>query len=673
MTDDLTEAAFFAAKNGSTEILHRLLAEGIIPISIVDKDKCTLLIRAVEGNHLETVQMLLEYVPDNVLNAKNRYGKTALHYAYSIGSRELVETLLLEDVDLFARDNYHRTAFDDGMERGYRALVTNSLAAYCYAVLPEPIEPPGYMSSTSTTITVSIRPNPSTLNIDDSDDPCRVLGYFVQVAKVSDDELAGNVSVPVRRWAISHPCFPTTTYKAKHLAPDSTYVFRICATNAFGRSPYSAESAYMSTQVYGGSRDSRATTQSSIPTPSSPDTDSIDSTATPNNLSDDSDTANDIELERNDTAVRDAASGIAVQASRASIQQDNHANPGTSMFWGDRVSRTTTSGATREGTRHSTRDSDAPMNTSAISSSRDRLHSSPESSHARTFRTTPSGIRASLPSSQRTQPSRVSSTSQTTTDNAVTRAGSSTHDTARDSGTSGTAASSNASSPSRRESRESSQWRARSTQSPQETQSTAHMLPSLTQGRARSDPYYQYSDVTTNAGVMDSTLASMLNRMSHHTEASSMGRPYDLVELANLQTELHDAKLLIEAFQADSESMAKQIQTLQEKLNIYKGKASSIDKMTLSEINETIPVLQATLENLQARKKKLEESGKEAGNVCVICLDAPKTVLVTPCNHVCFCEDCAELFDPKTQADGEEQQFCPICRTQIQGTLKIYL
>ena len=51
---------------------------------------------------------------------------------------------------------------------------------------------------------------------------------------------------------------------------------------------------------------------------------------------------------------------------------------------------------------------------------------------------------------------------------------------------------------------------------------------------------------------------------------------------------------------------------------------------------------------------------------CVVCFDAPKDHILVPCYHLCVCEACANLL---TQMD---KPTCPICRTAIQHTNKVF-
>jgi len=58
------------------------------------------------------------------------------------------------------------------------------------------------------------------------------------------------------------------------------------------------------------------------------------------------------------------------------------------------------------------------------------------------------------------------------------------------------------------------------------------------------------------------------------------------------------------------------------------------------------------------RKKRAATAEYESGgNECVVCLDAPKAVVLVPCGHKCLCEACAERI-----LVGEP---CPVCRVVV--------
>ena len=63
-----------------------------------------------------------------------------------------------------------------------------------------------------------------------------------------------------------------------------------------------------------------------------------------------------------------------------------------------------------------------------------------------------------------------------------------------------------------------------------------------------------------------------------------------------------------------------------------------------------------------ARKREREGEGVEA-ELCSICLDTPRSHVFTPCGHMTACGACAVRF---------RKQPCPICRTKVQATVKLF-
>jgi len=47
---------------------------------------------------------------------------------------------------------------------------------------------------------------------------------------------------------------------------------------------------------------------------------------------------------------------------------------------------------------------------------------------------------------------------------------------------------------------------------------------------------------------------------------------------------------------------------------------------------------------------------------CIVCMDAPRQILLTPCNHVDVCESCSEKIER-----------CPSCRTPIETRSRVFL
>jgi hypothetical protein len=66
---------------------------------------------------------------------------------------------------------------------------------------------------------------------------------------------------------------------------------------------------------------------------------------------------------------------------------------------------------------------------------------------------------------------------------------------------------------------------------------------------------------------------------------------------------------------------------------------------------------------IKEKEEQLSEiSSEKDENLCVICLDNKKNIVLVPCGHVCICDSCKE----------KNIKDCPICRTKIENMIKAY-
>lgn len=80
------------------------------------------------------------------------------------------------------------------------------------------------------------------------------------------------------------------------------------------------------------------------------------------------------------------------------------------------------------------------------------------------------------------------------------------------------------------------------------------------------------------------------------------------------------------------------------------------------DINDGAP--HGDVENLQ---KQLQcERDK---NLCVVCQDQPKKVLLLPCRHMCICLACANYI---TSSFQRHRRVCPLCRCRIDSTVEVF-
>lgn len=58
----------------------------------------------------------------------------------------------------------------------------------------------------------------------------------------------------------------------------------------------------------------------------------------------------------------------------------------------------------------------------------------------------------------------------------------------------------------------------------------------------------------------------------------------------------------------------------------------------------------------------------EDHELCVVCLDAPRTHVALPCGHKCVCASCAR-FGAREEGHHEH---CPLCRVKLDGFLRVW-
>lgn len=56
------------------------------------------------------------------------------------------------------------------------------------------------------------------------------------------------------------------------------------------------------------------------------------------------------------------------------------------------------------------------------------------------------------------------------------------------------------------------------------------------------------------------------------------------------------------------------------------------------------------------RRREIRDDDLPENQICVVCRENPKEIILLPCGHVCLCEDCAV----------DITESCPICRTHIE-------
>ncbi len=111
--------------------------------------------------------------------------------------------------------------------------------------------------------------------------------------------------------------------------------------------------------------------------------------------------------------------------------------------------------------------------------------------------------------------------------------------------------------------------------------------------------------------------------------------------------------------------LVEKITSLTSQLNEAKDKLS----ICSSQLNEFKDKLSLTSSQLNEARNQLSDVEKNYNllserNLCVICQDAQKTILLRPCNHYCLCENCASNLTAMRR--------CPLCNTTITERITLY-
>merc|ERR1719419_1769650 len=85
------------------------------------------------------------------------------------------------------------------------------------------------------------------------------------------------------------------------------------------------------------------------------------------------------------------------------------------------------------------------------------------------------------------------------------------------------------------------------------------------------------------------------------------------------------------------------------------------------EYRQVLKELGTSQEQMENMKQFEETRENPDDRECVLCFESGKNVMITPCNHVCFCEECAEEF----KGYSKDKQKCPMCSDPCEDFIKI--
>lgn len=193
----------------------------------------------------------------------------------------------------------------------------------------------------------------------------------------------------------------------------------------------------------------------------------------------------------------------------------------------------------------------------------------------------------------------------------------------------------------------------------------------LTSGKLTEHATLVYRD-EKEAQMMDATRALLDAEMKLKKTEEQLQIAQD--ENAAQQLRMEEAMIENAVSGKEVESLKEQffrmkeyLQQLNEEMGLLRGEEDAIVEITsVGECERLEKILKTTLSKVEERKSGLIANAlnktSDEQKLCVVCIDAEKSVLLLPCRHVCVCKLCSRQIDS-----------CPVCRAQIQDKINVFM
>ncbi|XP_019163101.1 PREDICTED: putative E3 ubiquitin-protein ligase RF4 [Ipomoea nil] len=123
-----------------------------------------------------------------------------------------------------------------------------------------------------------------------------------------------------------------------------------------------------------------------------------------------------------------------------------------------------------------------------------------------------------------------------------------------------------------------------------------------------------------------------------------------------------------------AESLRRERQEMNEKAKMEEDKLIAKTEENRVKYEERMKEIRARISALKLGAESSSSSGKAESAAemkrhekeCVMCLSVDRTVVLLPCAHLAFCEECSELHERLGMND------CPTCRTLIMQRIRVH-
>jgi predicted RNase H-like nuclease (RuvC/YqgF family) len=160
----------------------------------------------------------------------------------------------------------------------------------------------------------------------------------------------------------------------------------------------------------------------------------------------------------------------------------------------------------------------------------------------------------------------------------------------------------------------------------------------------------------------------LLSYIEPHLEAEDQETL--LQRISQLNLELKAQKDTVQRLQKQEDSLRKSLELerrtrseVQSKYDRLRGADEAISGLNMEELLLLEGEVVSVLTKLSERKQQLlRRTTSEL--LCVVCLDEPKRIMLSPCNHLCLCRNCA---------NSGILNECPVCRARVSKRVEVFM
>jgi hypothetical protein len=102
------------------------------------------------------------------------------------------------------------------------------------------------------------------------------------------------------------------------------------------------------------------------------------------------------------------------------------------------------------------------------------------------------------------------------------------------------------------------------------------------------------------------------------------------------------------------------VKSLQEQVLALNGNAEDLKTVSSRMLTQILQALRHTVVKIQTEMERRKDLG--SSDLCVVCMESKKTILIMPCNHLCLCFECSRSVSDK----------CPMCRSPVENKIKVF-